>query len=688
MKKSNLISVLFLCTAGFFTTQAQTPWFIVGNAGTVDGVHFLGTLDSRPLNFRVNNQPSGRIDHVLNNSFFGYRAGTSTSGNDNTSIGTSALTNNTTGRYNTALGSNALFTNNTANNNTALGFQSLYNNDASDNSAFGFQSLYTNNIGSYNTASGTKALYNNTEGSYNTASGMEALYTNNIASNNTANGYRSLYLNTGDNNTGVGSLALYNNTGNGNTAHGVEALYTNTSGYENTAVGVVSLYENTSGHDNSAMGAYTLEKNTTGSFNTGYGNKALNRNVGGLHGTATGYASLYNNQSGNENTANGAYALFSNISGTRNSAVGYKALYLNTGNENTSLGNESLRDNSSGSYNTAVGYQALVSNGVGTTNSAMGYKSLFSNTNGYNNTANGYMALSVNTTGFGNTVLGANANVSASNLNNATAIGSGALVNASNKVVIGSNTAGMVIGGYANWSNLSDGRFKENVKENVPGLEFITKLRPVTYTINRKKLDEHLMQNIPDSIKAKSMQTTEKYSLDAQYIQTGFIAQEVEKTAKELGYNFDGVNTPKNPTDNYSIAYSQFVVPIIKAVQEQQEIIEGLNAKIAALENKSSIQSGIEENSNIFKNIVLEQNIPNPFNESATIRYFIPKSVQAPVSLIICDLQGKQIKRINNLEKEINSTIEINANELYKGIFIYSLISEGKEIANKKMIVE
>lgn len=48
--------------------------------------------------------------------------------------------------------------------------------------------------------------------------------------------------------------------------------------------------------------------------------------------------------------------------------------------------------------------------------------------------------------------------------------------------------------------NLSDGRFKEDVQENVPGLEFIKELRPVTYTVNVDKLQHHITAQMPDSI--------------------------------------------------------------------------------------------------------------------------------------------------------------------------------------------
>jgi trimeric autotransporter adhesin len=51
-----------------------------------------------------------------------------------------------------------------------------------------------------------------------------------------------------------------------------------------------------------------------------------------------------------------------------------------------------------------------------------------------------------------------------------------------------------------------------------------------------------------------------------------------------MGYQFDGINAPTNSTDNYGVAYSQFVMPLVKAVQEQQVVIETQNKKIEALQ--------------------------------------------------------------------------------------------------------
>ena len=73
--------------------------------------------------------------------------------------------------------------------------------------------------------------------------------------------------------------------------------------------------------------------------------------------------------------------------------------------------------------------------------------------------------------------------------------------------------------------------------------------------------------------------TKKDYSESSSIRQSGFIAQEVEKAAKESGYDFNGVHKPANENDNYSIGYSLFVVPLVKAVQEQQQIIDSLKLK-------------------------------------------------------------------------------------------------------------
>jgi len=68
--------------------------------------------------------------------------------------------------------------------------------------------------------------------------------------------------------------------------------------------------------------------------------------------------------------------------------------------------------------------------------------------------------------------------------------------------------------------------------------------------------------------------------------QTGFIAQDVEKAAKKSGYSFSGVDAPKNDKDMYGLRYSEFVVPLVKGMQEQQKLIEAQQELIKKLEKR------------------------------------------------------------------------------------------------------
>lgn len=416
----------------------------------------------------------------------------------------------------------------------------------------------------------------NTTGSSNVANGNSALQNNTTGIGNTANGVRSLQNNT---------------TGTQNTATGLNALLSNTTGSDNTANGVSTLLSNTTGGGNVATGAFALFSNTTGFENTANGKSALFSNTTGFENIATGTSALYTNTTGNQNTANGVNALYYNTTAGSNTANGYSALESNTtGSFNTASGVQALLLNSTGGSNTATGCYALQSNTTGVLNTATGALSL-QQSNGDNNTAIGFTALGNNLTGSNNTAIGYSSDVSTGNLTNATAIGANAIVNASNKVRIG-NTSVTVIEGQVAYTFPSDKRFKYNIQQNVPGLAFIKKLTPVTYFFNTKKLEEFTKTGV--LTEGNVMEAG--YSPAALQLHTGFLAQDVEKAANSLGYKFDGVHAPDNAKDHYSVAYSQFIMPLVKSVQEQQVIIEEQKNDIDALKAQmAEMRKAIEE---------------------------------------------------------------------------------------------
>jgi hypothetical protein len=535
--------------------------------------------------------------------------------------------------------------------NTGVGSGALFNTTGISNTATGYYALYSNTSGNYNVATGVTALYFNTTGSYNTANGNAALYLNTTGSNNTANGY--------------------------------DALYSNTTGNYNTANGFVALYSNTTGDVNTATGVYALTFNTTGSYNT-----------------ANGLEALYFNTSGSYNTANGNEALLSNTTGDNNAADGYEALYFNT----------------TGNYNTANGNSALQSNTTGSENAVNGYGAVYNNTTGNLNTANGYEALFDNTTGGDNTALGAYADApSQSVLSNATVIGYDALVDASNKVLIG-NTSVSSIGGQVGWTSFSDGRYKKNIKEDVQGLKFIDLLKPITYTIDINGLNTHydnLRKRDSAYNKAKAQMQS---SADAasKIIYNGFIAQDVEKAAQSINYNFSGVDKPQNKDGLYGLRYGDFVVPLVKAVQElssqndslkstnsnlqsqlqkQQSEIDDLKALVLSVQQQqqscacsASVNSGaVQQYKVALSNVAsLEQNIPNPFTNTTIIGYTLPQKFSS-AQIIIADKNGKVLKQLT-LSGAGKGSVYVDASMMAAGAYNYTLYVDGKMIDSKQMV--
>lgn len=285
---------------------------------------------------------------------------------------------------------------------------------------------------------------------------------------------------------------------------------------------------------NVSFGPLSLNKNSTGTFNTAIGASSIHSNTDGSYNTSTGFQSLYSNTTGYANVAFGYNALFSNTTGRGNSAFGDASLFSNT----------------TGGSNIGIGSGSLFSNTYGGSNTAIGSGSLFANTTGIYNTGIGYNSLRSNITGHSNTAFGYEADVVTGTLVNATAIGFYAIVNDDNKMRFG-NSSVTVIEGQVPWSVPSDIRLKENILKNEElGLNFILKLNPMRYNY------------ISDNSKK---------------IHDGFIAQEVEEILNNLKLPFSGIQ--KSQSGIYSLSYSDFIMPIVNSIKEQQEIILSLSKK-------------------------------------------------------------------------------------------------------------
>lgn len=430
------------------------------------------------------------------------------------------------------------------------------------------------------------------------------------------NNQRSGFLSAGSANTAWGYRALIAPTATSNVAYGADALRLNTSGAQNTAVGPEALRANLTGSSNVAVGYRALSQSAATSGQTAVGSDALKFAAAAPGCTAIGARTLSAWNGSLTNCTAAGYETMLWNQGANNTGCGYQALYNNlVGEENTAIGNGAL-DGSAGSVitrctalfamefcNSETDATAIGSTYMsgGNSNTSMGGGNLFSLTNGTLNTAIGEGSHTNSTSGDQNTGLGFQTNQTLSDAvlnqctaighgagvantmtaaNNATAVGYDAYTGASNAIRIGNltNNNGLT-GGYGAWQNLSDARFKRDVRADVPGLAFIMGLRPVTYQYDARAYDlftgraARVDERGDHEEMADYAQAVEEMSARRQ---TGFIAQEVDSLAQALGFAFSGVHRPTEPTDHYTIGYEQFVAPLVKAVQEQQEQFEAI----------------------------------------------------------------------------------------------------------------
>jgi hypothetical protein len=361
------------------------------------------------------------------------------------------------------------------------------------------------------------------------------------------------------------------------------------------------------------------------------------------------------------------------------------------------MGYYALKSNGQGNGNSALGFYALNGNTNGYDNTACGSDALFSNTTGNGNTANGFGALATNGVGSYNTAVGTSANTNEGNITNSTIIGNNALAMASNQVRIG-NSDVTSIGGYTDWTNISDGRVKKNIKNNVPGLTFINKLKPLTYNLDLDAADKIVQR---PAIKTNDGKTIGSSGEDAaarkakeQIVYTGFVAQDVEKAAKELNYDFSGLDAAKNDKDLYGLRYAEFVVPLVKAVQELSkqnddmkkdygQKINDLQQQVNELRAAMAIsRASINKQS---PTAYIKQNVPNPFDGTTTIGYYVPVNTATAI-VNISDANGKFVRSVM-LDSKGDGKLILKTEQFSSGTYFYSLVVNDRLIDSKKMIV-
>jgi hypothetical protein len=220
------------------------------------------------------------------------------------------------------------------------------------------------------------------------------------------------------------------------------------------------------------------------------------------------------------------------------------------------------------------------------------------------------------------------------------------------------------------WFNISDQMFKNNFDTISNPLDKINKINGVYFEFDTLNYSNY---NFPSGK------------------QVGFIAQNVDTILPEAVSNNAGP---------LSIDYAKITPLLLEAIKALDKKVEALEAQLNQCcqnnnmnNNSGSNNTQTDKLSNTINvelsngdAIVLEQNIPNPFNENSSIKYYIPENINY-AQIIFTDIQGRIIKTLD-INQTGHGQLKVYAANLSQGIYQYSILVDGKVIDTKKMVVE
>jgi hypothetical protein len=155
----------------------------------------------------------------------------------------------------------------------------------------------------------------------------------------------------------------------------------------------------------------------------------------------------------------------------------------------------------------------------------------------------------------------------------------------------------------------------------------------------------------------------------------GLLAQDLQKLYPDLVYESDN--------GYLSINYIGIIPLLIQSIKELKAEVDELNGSGLPGTKSGMLSTSLLQSEN--GKVVLFQNAPNPFNIQTTIRFEIPSTVQS-AQLHICNMTGTLLKTVP-LNQRGQGDLVINANEFNAGMYLYSLVCDGKIVDTKQMLL-
>lgn len=158
-------------------------------------------------------------------------------------------------------------------------------------------------------------------------------------------------------------------------------------------------------------------------------------------------------------------------------------------------------------------------------------------------------------------------------------------------------------------------------------------------------------------------------------VQYGLDADQLKAVYPELVY--------EDNNGNVSINYVEMVPLLVQCINELKDEIAEL--KGTSPRKAKAQPTAIEETFSDVDMVRMDQNKPNPFSESTVITLNIPSNAQA-ANIYIYDMSGKQVQSLPVSERG-ETNITVYAADLSAGMYIYTLVVDGKVAVTRRMIV-
>jgi len=115
-----------------------------------------------------------------------------------------------------------------------------------------------------------------------------------------------------------------------------------------------------------------------------------------------------------------------------------------------------------------------------------------------------------------------------------------------------------------------------------------------------------------------------------------------------------------------------------EALEGRVAELEGHVKQLLALHSKDAVTPAANGNT-------LGQNIPNPFGNETVIPYTI-SDMQQSAYLMVNDLNGRELLRYS-IPAKGKGSLTVNSEKLVSGVYMYSLVVDGKEVDSKRMVL-